>query len=616
MNNDISNIPSGQSNLIRGNYLNMKRTATKYKAIVASISLILSICGTSIATTLSASAAVSNPSASATVSFTFDDGLASALTQAAPILSSYGFSATDYVITKCVGMTTAPNSCHADTDSLYMDWGQIASLQSAYDWEIGSHTATHPYLATKDASDGQPRVLTAAQVTQELTQSKADLAAHGINATDFSSPYGDYNNAVLAQIAKYYASHRGFADQNNNIWPYSDYLINDFQVQEGVTVDQVKAKIDSAIANNQWLVLTMHDIKPNPSSNPDDYEYGVDELNQIASYVKTKQVAGLLNVKNVNQSLVNSSTNLLPNSSFNSGIAGGWTTDSATTIKKDTLNNGSYPDAANSIKMTNSSKNTHLFSPKVLVNPNTTYGLKSFLNVQKISKGQVGFYIDEYDINGKWISGQYKTGESSAFVEEMNFTYKPSSLKVSRASLQVVVTAGSGVTAYFDNAQWFALDTPPPPPAPTSLIANGTFDAGIASGWATNSPSTITADSANNGSPDNPQNSVKLVASDIDSHLFSPIVSVDPAKSYYLSCYLDIKQVTNGGIGFYIDEYDSNGNWISGQYKSWNNALGVNGIGFSYTPSSTNVKKASLQVIVEGNSGITAYIDNVLWTAN
>jgi peptidoglycan/xylan/chitin deacetylase (PgdA/CDA1 family) len=133
----------------------------------------------------------------AKVSFTFDDGLASAYTNVAPIMAKYGFKATDYVITGCAGMTTIPNTCHANTDASYMTWAQVQALQNTYGWEIASHTVSHPYLATFDATDGQPNKLTAAQVTTELTNSKSALASHGINATDFSSPYGDYNQAVL-----------------------------------------------------------------------------------------------------------------------------------------------------------------------------------------------------------------------------------------------------------------------------------------------------------------------------------------------------------------------------------------------------------------------------------
>jgi peptidoglycan/xylan/chitin deacetylase (PgdA/CDA1 family) len=555
--------------------------------------------------------------ASPKISFTFDDSLASTYTNVLPILSKYGLTGTDYAITGCIGMITVPNTCHANTDTPYMSWTQLETLQND-GWEIGSHTVTHPYLATSDATDGQPNVLTAAQVTQELTQSKADLAAHGINATDFSTPYGDYNNAVLAQIAKYYASQRGFADQNNNDWPaYNDYIINDYQVEGTTTVAQVEAKIDDAIANNRWLVLTMHNILPKPSTNPDDYEWGTTQLDQVAAYVKAKQDAGLISSVHINQGLITSSTNLLPNGSFNDGIADGWRTDDPSAITADHGTNGSYPDPANSIRLTSgASGNTHLFSPKAAVSPGTTYILKNFLNVQSISSGSVGFYIDEYDANGNWISGQYKKAEPTAFVEEMDFSYTPTSASVASASLQVIV-GGTGITAYLDNVQWFPSSiAPTPPPAPTNLVANGTFDSGIAAGWTTDAPATITADSANNGAPSNPVNSVKLVASSSNTHLFSPKTAVDSTKSYTLNTYLNLQSLTSGEIGFYMDEYDVNGNWISGQYKTGVSTIGIRTVSFTYVPSSANVKSASLQIIVVGNSGITAYVDDIRWYQN
>jgi len=89
-----------------------------------------------------ASAATTAPGAR--VSFTFDDGMTSALTQAAPTLQKYGFTGTSYVITGCVGMNTAPNECRANTEKTYMSWEQINQLKNNYGWEIGSHTVNHP----------------------------------------------------------------------------------------------------------------------------------------------------------------------------------------------------------------------------------------------------------------------------------------------------------------------------------------------------------------------------------------------------------------------------------------------------------------------------------------
>src|SRR5688572_26130780 len=205
----------------------IKKAARALAAVLAGTALVF-------AQTVPAFAAVQSPTAAAKVSFTFDDGFTSALTKASPALGQYGLSGTNYVISGCVGMTTAPNNCAADGDQSYMTWDQINQLKTTYGWEIGGHSVSHPQLAT----DG----LTVAQLEQQIANNKQELANHGYNAVSFASPFGDYSNTTLAVIAKHFASHRGFHDVSNNVWSYNDYLLNNMQVQAGVTVAQVKAR--------------------------------------------------------------------------------------------------------------------------------------------------------------------------------------------------------------------------------------------------------------------------------------------------------------------------------------------------------------------------------------
>lgn len=582
----------------------IKKIVTKSSIISASIISGLTL---SLGSLVQVWALTLNPTPAAKVSFTFDDGLTSSLTQAAPTLAKYGMTATNYVSTGCVGMTTAPNSCPADPDVTYLSWSQVNQLKDTYGWEIASHTVSHPYMASTDP-DEQPVKLTPAEVTQQLTQSKADLAAHGINAQAYASPYGDYDMPVLAEIAKYYSSQRGFADTGYNVWPNSDYLIRVQQVQNPVSVNQVKAYIDSAIANKQWLVLVFHDIRVRASRNPDDYQYSTANLDAIAAYIKSKNMP----VVNISDGLIKSDQNLLPNSTFNNGIADGWTTDKPANIVADSAEHGSFPDYAKSVKLTSSTSNGHLFSPKVSVNSSTNYMIKSFLNVSALNSGEVGYYIDEYDAFGNWISGQFKKAEPSVFVESMNFAYKPTSNAVTKASLQVYVTANSGITAYVDNFQWFALDSAPPV-VQNNLMPNSNFDLGVGGGWATDRPVLITANNTNNGSPANPVNSVRMASGTTNGHLFSPRITVDPTKTHTLTNYINIQSISSGEVGFYLDEYDAVGNWISGQYKMGVGVVGAGNVQFSYKPTSTNVTRASLQVIVKANSGLIAYFDDSQW---
>ena len=556
-----------------------------------------------------AQAAVTNPTAAAKVSFTFDDGLASSLTQAAPTLAKYGYSGTNYVITNCVGMATIPNTCKANTDASYLTWDQITTLKATYGWELGSHTNTHPYMASTDPVD-QPIALTQDQVVSELVTSKAALASHGIDAKSYASPYGDYNASTLAHIAKYYESQRGFADLGYNAWPYSEYLLRVQQVQGTVSVATVKSYIDSAVANKQWLILVFHDIKTKASNNNDDYEYSTAKLDQIAAYAKLKGVAA----PTVSNALVKGDVNLLANGNFASGLTN-WSSDSTTVFAPNNLNNGSYPEPTNSIKVTAGSAKGHLFSAKVPVTYSSNYLIKNYSNMTALASGEIGYYIDEYDANGVWISGQFKASQRSVFVDAINFAYSPTSSQVTSARLQIGVAANSGISAYIDTAQWFTVTSVVPPVSPTNLLTNSSFDSGL-TGWSTDKPSAILLDTASHGSPENIINSVSLAASTTNGHLFSNLVVIEAGKTYSLSSYLNITQNLSGEIGYYIDEYDANGAWISGQFKKSVTSVGVSSVSFSYIPSSINVKKARLQVIVTANSGVAAYFDNATWTAN
>ncbi len=540
--------------------------------------------------------------ASAKVSFTFDDGFRSAYTVAAPTLAKYGLVGTSYPITSCVGTPT--KQCPVDKSFGFMTWAQIQALQNQYGWEVGSHTVTHKAMTT----------LTAAKVSQELINSKNALTSRGITADAYCSPYGDYNNSVVAAVARSYTSHRGFADTGYNSFPYNDYLLRVQPVQVRVSVDQVKSYIDYAKANNLWLILAFHDISPTPSADPEDFQYSSADLDAIASYTAA---LGLTSTT-ISRGLVNGQ-NLLPNGDFSSGLGAGWTTDAPTSIKLNTLNKGSYPNATQSIEINGGTTNKHLFSPNVAIQAGQAYVIKSYLNVASIKGGEVGFYIDEYDAAGNWISGQYKRGEHNAFVENLNFEYNPTSNAVAQARLQVFATANSGAKAYIDNVQWISQGrevTPPPPPnptpEPTNLLPGGNFDAGISGGWRTDSPTSITAVIVTLGGQPN-QTVVGFSATATNQHLFSPLIAVEPTKTYQIKQWLSVEAITSNVVGFYIDEYDASGNWVSGQYKASVGQIYSGDYSFDYTPSSAAVAQASWQMIVSGNSGLSGYVDSVRW---
>ncbi len=602
-----------------GTFLNLKviirmKFTTKAKLVVASLLFMgATIMGLGHVTT--AHAAVANTTPTAKVSFTFDDGLASSLTQAAPTLAQYGYSGTNYVITSCVGMTKIPNKCPADTDQSYMTWAQIKTLQNTYGWEIGSHSVTHPLMSE----------LTAAKLEQEALNSKTALQAQGFKPTAFAAPYGDYSDKTIAGVAKHYSSFRGFADTGYNVWPYNNYLIRVQQVQAGVSVATVKSYIDQAAADNTWLVLVFHEVKVTPSVDPEDYQYSTADLSSIAAYVKSRNIK----VTNITNGLVTaaSTDNQVTEPVSGTTLGNGWTTDTPASVKVDTASNGN--DVATnktSVQVkANTTKNVHLFTPTTNVTAGNTYVIKGYVNMTAMTSGSIGFYVDEYDASGNWISGKYVQTVSALYVKDLSFIYTASSVEVAKARLQIIITANSGITVYFDSIQWVTTSgpapTPPTPPTPpvtpvvTNLLTNGSFDTGM-TGWTTDTPTSFVTDGATHGDPTStPVTSIKFTAptGTRNAHMFSSSISVTSTKSYKLSGYLNIVTLSSKEVAFYIDEYDASGNWISGQYLYAQRAVGAGNFSFNYKPSSANVAKSSLQVIVETGSGITGYIDNLSW---
>lgn len=391
----------------------------------------------------------------AVVSFTFDDGYASQLTLAAPILARHGFVGTDYVATGL--LASAPD----EWGSRYLTWPEVHTLGDQYGWEIGSHSVSHPPLTTVDET----------QLERELADSKAELVANGFDVTGFATPYGDYNDAVLRQAAKLYAYHRPFHDTDVlNSYPVDRSLLWVKQVQAGgggapsITVDDVKGWIDEAVREKAWLVLVFHEIREQSNaelataagSDGDvgvawGYAFSATDLSAIADYVASKNVR----VRTPQAMLAprTKAKNLIANGGFAGGLAG-FTTDRPARVITE-LDHGAWPSAEQSVALVGATQNAHLFGPKVPVQ-HTAYTLETYVDASRLTKGSVGFYVDEWDAAGNWVSGQYirdVPDHQQRKVEHVAFEYTPGEHAV-KASLQIILSPGATGTAFVDELGW------------------------------------------------------------------------------------------------------------------------------------------------------------------
>jgi peptidoglycan/xylan/chitin deacetylase (PgdA/CDA1 family) len=134
--------------------------------------------------------ALERHAASKCVALTFDDGYVDNLTEAAPILREFGFTATCYIVADRIGSYNAWDAVQLQVNKPLMDEGQLLAWL-AEGHEIGSHTLTHPRLT--ELSD--------AAATQEIVESREKLQRMSSSAVDhFCYPYGYCAPEIAAKV--------------------------------------------------------------------------------------------------------------------------------------------------------------------------------------------------------------------------------------------------------------------------------------------------------------------------------------------------------------------------------------------------------------------------------
>jgi peptidoglycan/xylan/chitin deacetylase (PgdA/CDA1 family) len=150
----------------------------------------------------------------AEVVVTFDDGFRNQLTNAAPVLADHDVPACFYLISELVGASPERTE-EICRDRILMqrpleplDWGEAREL-IRLGHELGSHTRTHPKLATLDA----------AGLNDELAGSKAELEQRlGTEIVHASAPFGGVQHiGSAAPAAARAAGYESFATARRGV---------------------------------------------------------------------------------------------------------------------------------------------------------------------------------------------------------------------------------------------------------------------------------------------------------------------------------------------------------------------------------------------------------------
>lgn len=173
------------------------------------------------------------------VSFTFDDVPKSVAEIGLPILAEHDYPATLYVSTK---NTAFPG---------YMNWDDIARAVE-HGWEVAAHTHMH----------GDFTLMSDSEILEDLLTSAQLFAQHGYNPQHFATPFGAFDERVLAIIRRHFLSHRTAWPDGVNTDDMDPYRIHSFAIEHDTTIEEVRSALEDLLNRGSWVVFQLHHLTP------------------------------------------------------------------------------------------------------------------------------------------------------------------------------------------------------------------------------------------------------------------------------------------------------------------------------------------------------------------
>ena len=201
-----------------------------------------------------------------------DDGHPSDYTTGYPLASARNIPLTHHVIAARIG------------NPGQLTWDQIHELRAA-GFGIECHNYNHVDITT----------LTEAELRANLEAVNAAFIAAGLPTPEHHAyAFGAYDAASRAIIEDYRLSGRTTTEKQTPIMYWGQefdwYQLRSKSIVRDTTVDEIKGRIDDAIAQNYVLILYTHDI----SDDPGEVGWYTDRFEEILDYIAAKRDAGLI----------------------------------------------------------------------------------------------------------------------------------------------------------------------------------------------------------------------------------------------------------------------------------------------------------------------------------
>lgn len=210
--------------------------------------------------------------AKAALSFSFDDGRATQISQGIPLLNDLGLKATFY-LNPSSSFDAAP-------------W--LAAQQAGH--EIGNHTCLHPcsgnfgWVAKDNRLEDFDLPRMEAEILECSRRLESSLASR---PSTFAYPCGhDWvgrgagRRSMVPLVAKHFLAGRAYRSEHGNDPSFCDLSALAAQGSDGATFESLRTEAGNVLARGHWLILAGHEMADEPGAT------GLKTVERLAGWLK------------------------------------------------------------------------------------------------------------------------------------------------------------------------------------------------------------------------------------------------------------------------------------------------------------------------------------------
>ena len=174
----------------------------------------------------------------------FDDNRLNVLKNAMPVMEQYGFKATVWVISRLADGRLPEMEVYG-----HLNWDHLGQLHER-GWEIGAHTATHPFapymIRGTAGPDGAKRYV------DDLVECNDTIEQNlGFRPQHFAYPGGEWNDESESLVLRFYQTARLWICDDRpyayNTWETNPYRLQAINVSMHMSQDRFEQLLDGAM---------------------------------------------------------------------------------------------------------------------------------------------------------------------------------------------------------------------------------------------------------------------------------------------------------------------------------------------------------------------------------